>query len=110
MEKPGISETVLHTIQSLGLYMRPEMYKNIVLSGRTTTLPGLQSRLEAEIKALYLKRVLKGNTNRLASNNIYVKDQPYRMHAAFIGGSMLAYDAKDRAEFWILRHDYEEKG
>lgn len=41
---------------------RLEFYKHIVLSGGTTMYPGLQSRLERELKQLYLDRVLKGNT------------------------------------------------
>jgi actin-related protein 2 len=44
---------------------RPEFYKHIVLSGGTTMYPGLPSRMEREIKQLYLENVLKGDTARL---------------------------------------------
>lgn len=39
-----------------------EFYKHIVLSGGTTMYPGLPSRLERELKQLYLQKVLRGNT------------------------------------------------
>lgn len=46
--------------------MRNELYKHIVLSGGSTMYPGLPSRLEREIKQLYLERVLKNDTDKLA--------------------------------------------
>ncbi len=38
---------------------RASLYQHIVLSGGSTMLPGLTSRLERDIKALYVQRVLK---------------------------------------------------
>lgn len=46
--------------------MRSELYKHIVLSGGSTMYPGLPSRLEREIKQLYLERVLKNDINNLS--------------------------------------------
>ncbi len=54
------------TIQQADIDIRPELYKHIVLSGGSTMYPGLPSRLEREIKQLYLERVLKGDTDRLS--------------------------------------------
>lgn len=45
---------------------RADLYKHIVLSGGTTMYPGLPSRLERELKQLYLERVLKGDTEKLS--------------------------------------------
>lgn len=45
---------------------RPEFYKHIVLSGGSTMYPGLPSRLERELKQLYLERVLKGDVDKLS--------------------------------------------
>lgn len=45
---------------------RAEFYKHIVLSGGSTMYPGLPSRLEREIKQLYLERVLKGDVEKLS--------------------------------------------
>ena len=46
--------------------MRAELYKHIVLSGGTSMYPGLPSRLEKDMKSLYLDRVLKGDASRLS--------------------------------------------
>ena len=46
--------------------MRSELFKHIVLSGGSSMYPGLPSRLEKEIKQLYLERVLKGDVSRLS--------------------------------------------
>lgn len=46
--------------------IRPEFYKHIVLSGGSTMYPGLPSRLERELKQLYLERVLKGDVDKLS--------------------------------------------
>ena len=40
--------------------------------------PGLPSRLEREIKQLYLERVLKGDTDRLSKFKIRIEDPPRR--------------------------------
>lgn len=48
------------------LVIRPEFYKHIVLSGGSTMYPGLPSRLERELKQLYLERVLKGDVDKLS--------------------------------------------
>lgn len=65
-ESDGLSDLLFKTIQSAEIDLRPELYKHIVLSGGTTMYPGLPSRLEKDIKALYLKNVLKGDTSRLS--------------------------------------------
>ena len=45
--------------QAADIDTRSEFYKHIVLSGGSTMYPGLPSRLEREMKQLYLERVLK---------------------------------------------------
>lgn len=52
--------------------MRTELYKHIVLSGGSTMYPGLPSRLEREIKQLYVERVLKNDTTTLSVINLYI--------------------------------------
>lgn len=66
IEGPGIAELAFNTIQAADIDIRPELYKHIVLSGGSTMYPGLPSRLEREIKQLYLERVLKNDTEKLA--------------------------------------------
>lgn len=62
----GIAELVFNTIQQADIDMRSELYKHIILSGGSTMYPGLPSRLEREIKQLYLERVLKNDTSKLS--------------------------------------------
>ena len=66
VEGVGVAELLFNTINAADVDTRPDFYKHIVLSGGTTMYPGLPSRLEREIKQLYLERVLKGDTSRLS--------------------------------------------
>lgn len=98
--------------------------------------PGLPSRLEREIKQLYLQRVLKNDTTKLNVSvylNLYmvnvhiansfilcvflfqkfkikIEDSPRRKDMVFMGGAVLAEITKDRDSVWITREEYEEKG
>lgn len=71
VEGQGIAELVFNTIQAADIDVRPELYKHIVLSGGSTMYPGLPSRLEREIKQLYLERVLKNDTKKLSVGIFY---------------------------------------
>ena len=66
IEGVGVAELLFNTIQAADIDTRSEFYKHIVLSGGSTMYPGLPSRLEREIKQLYLERVLKGDTTKLS--------------------------------------------
>lgn len=57
---------VIFPIYHLFFLCRADFYKHIVLSGGTTMYPGLPSRLEREIKQLYLERVLDGDAAKLS--------------------------------------------
>jgi len=65
LEQPGVAEMLFETIQSAAVDIRAELYKHIVLSGGSSMYPGLPSRLEKEMKQLYLTRVLNGDPSRL---------------------------------------------
>ena len=65
VEQPGVAEMLFQTIQSAAVDVRAELYKHIVLSGGSSMYPGLPSRLEKEMKQLYLTRVLGGDASRL---------------------------------------------
>lgn len=54
------------SVLPFSLSLRSEFYKHIVLSGGSTMYPGLPSRLERELKQLYLERVLKGDVDKLS--------------------------------------------
>jgi actin-related protein len=56
---------LFNAIQSADLDVRPELFKHIVLSGGSSMYPGLPTRLEKELKQLYLEKVLRGDSGRL---------------------------------------------
>lgn len=56
---------LFQTIQAAAVDIRGELYKHVVLSGGSSMYPGLPSRLEKEMKQLYLTRILNGDPARL---------------------------------------------
>lgn len=56
---------LFQTIQNAAVDIRPELYKHVVLSGGSSMYPGLPSRLEKELKQLYLTRVVNNDPVRL---------------------------------------------
>ncbi|EPQ63510.1 hypothetical protein BGT96224_1488, partial [Blumeria graminis f. sp. tritici 96224] len=56
VEQPGIAEFLFNTIQAADVDVRSSLYKAIVLSGGSSMYPGLPSRLEKELKQLWLAK------------------------------------------------------
>jgi len=107
VEQPGMAEFLFNTIQAADVDVRSSLYKAIVLSGGSSMYPGLPSRLEKEIKQLWLTKVLGGNPERLSVSDIptwhemptltniqkfkvRIEDPPRRRHMVFLGGAVLA--------------------
>lgn len=130
-EQPGIAEFLFQTIQNADVDVRTSLYKAIVLSGGSSMYPGLPSRLEKELKQLWLTRVLHGDPTRLSvsspsprqslfrfSNNIpysqkfkvRIEDPPRRRHMVFLGGAVLANIMADKEDMWITKAEWEEQG
>lgn len=110
VEADGVHEMLFNMIQEADVDLRQDFYKHIVLSGGSTMYPGLPSRLEKEMKEMYLERILAGNQKALAKFRLRIEDPPRRKHMVFLGGSVLADIMKDRDEFWISRQEWEEEG
>merc|ERR1711935_840550 len=110
LEDDGVHEMLFNMIQEADIDLRASFYKHIVLSGGSTMYPGLPSRLEKEMKDLYLERILKGDQKALAKFKLRIEDPPRRKHMVFLGGSVLADIMKDRPEFWISKAEWEEEG
>jgi len=110
VESAGVAELLYNTIQAADMDIRPELYKHIVLSGGSSMYPGLPSRLEKEMKQLYLTKTLKGDTTRLSKFKIRIEDPPRRKHMVFLGGAVLAEIMKNKESFWITKQEYEEQG
>ena len=71
VEQPGIAEFLFNTIQAADVDIRSSLYKAIVLSGGSSMYPGLPSRMEKELKQLWLTRVLGGNPERLGVRAVH---------------------------------------
>ncbi|KAJ3054175.1 Actin- protein 2 [Rhizophlyctis rosea] len=110
VETPGVAELLFNGIQAADMDVRAELYKHIVLSGGSSMYPGLPSRLEKEVKQLYLQNVLKGDTSRLNKFKIRVEDPPRRKHMVFLGGAVLGEIMKEKETFWISKSEWQEKG
>lgn len=109
-ESDGLHHMLFNMIQEADIDLRAAFYQHIVLSGGSTMYAGLPSRLEKEIKDLYLAKALKGNKALLEKFKLRIEDPPRRKHMVFLGGSVLANIMKDRPEFWISRKEWQEHG
>lgn len=107
VDQPGMAELLFNTIQGTDVDVRSSLYKAIVLSGGSSMYPGLPSRLEKELKQLWLTQVLKGDPERLNVRfipqvprnmqlttsqkfKVRIEDPPRRRHMVFLGGAVLA--------------------
>jgi len=110
VDSPGIHQMLFNMIQEADRDLRSSFYKHIVLSGGSTMYAGLPSRMEKEMRALYLSHVLKGDKKRLAKFKLRIEDPPRRKHMVFLGGSVLADIMKEKDEFWISKKEWAEQG
>lgn len=109
VDQPGMAEMLFNCIQGADVDVRSSLYKAIVLSGGSSMYPGLPSRLEKELKQLWLTRVLGGDPERLNVRRrnpgenistawlipfqkfkVRIEDPPRRRHMVFLGGAVLA--------------------
>ena len=72
---------------------------------------GYASRIEKEIKALYIEKGLKNTQNKTVKITINIIDSPRRKYSVFIGATVLAkaYNMPG-ADYWITKQDWEECG
>jgi len=106
----GMAAMVFNMIQASDIDCRAEYFKHIVLSGGTSMYPGLPSRLEQDLKQMYLKQVLKGAEDRMNRLKLRIEDPPRRKHMVYLGASVLGDLMRDRTDFWVSKQEYEEKG
>lgn len=110
VEQDGMGELLFNTIQSADVDIRSSLYKAIVLSGGSSMYPGLPSRLEKELKQLWLTRVLNNDASRLSKFKVRIEDPPRRKQMVFIGGAVLANIMADKDHMWISKQEWEEYG
>jgi actin-related protein len=72
---------------------------------------GYASRIEKEIKALYIEKGLKNTKDKSIKVPINIIDSPRRKYSVFIGATVLAniYN-EQQTEYWITKQDWDECG
>eukprot|EP00026_Physarum_polycephalum_P009478 Phypoly_transcript_09603.p1 GENE.Phypoly_transcript_09603~~Phypoly_transcript_09603.p1 ORF type:complete len:374 (+),score=48.16 Phypoly_transcript_09603:135-1256(+) len=98
MESVGIHEMIHNKITHCDLDIRRDLYGNILLSGGTTMLRGLQERLQKEVKLLAPRQM-----------NVKVVAPSERRYSVWMGGSILA-SLDTFQNMWITREEYQEGG
>lgn len=81
------------TIQMSPIDCRRKLYNNIILSGGSTSVQGLHTRLDKELKHLVNDRLQKYASEKGIKPtpiDINIYSSPYKNFAVWNGGSMLA--------------------
>lgn len=97
-EAGGIHKRTFDSIDKCDLDVKKDLYQNVVMSGGTTMFPGIDTRLESELKAL-----------APASVHVKVFAPPERKYSVWIGGSILS-SLSSFSQMWITKEEYDERG
>jgi len=98
LESDGIHKLVYESIMKCDVDIRKDLYANIVLSGGSTMYPGIQERMEKEIRDLAPPTM-----------KIKVVAPPERKYSVWIGGSILS-SLSTFENMWITKEEYDESG
>jgi len=98
LESDGLHRAVFNCIMKCDVDIRKDLYNNIVLSGASSLLPGLEERLKKEVSAL-------------APDTMDVKiiAAAERKYMTWIGGSILA-SLSTFEDMWITKEEYDQVG
>merc|ERR1711974_235587 len=97
-EALGIHEMTYKSINICDIDLRRDLYQNILLSGGTTTFPGMAERMQYEISSM-----------APAMARVKVTAPPERKYSVWMGGSILA-DLMSFKESMITGDEYHECG
>ncbi|CAG0896009.1 unnamed protein product, partial [Darwinula stevensoni] len=98
MDNPGVHKCVAKAVHEVGMDLRKEMVRNIVLAGGVTLIPGFPERLTMEVDKL-----------TPPSLTPKVHASPDRYHASYLGATVLANSpAFDQSK--ITREDWAKYG
>ena len=82
-ESDDMATIIYNSIVGCPMDIQKPLAQNIWLSGGTTMIPGVSSRLENEIKELYVNKKFKGDRSGLNRVKVEVHDPPRRKNAVF---------------------------
>eukprot|EP00727_Mastigamoeba_balamuthi_P011467 m51a1_g6943 putative actin (466) ;mRNA; r:245990-247460 len=98
VEAPGIHEMLYNSIMKCDVDLRRDLFSGIVLSGGTSMLPGLPSRLQTELETLCTRKV-----------PVMISAPQNRRFSVWVGGSILASLDSFR-DAWVSHDEYMESG
>ena len=98
MEVSGIQDVVYDCANKCDIDIRKTLFENVVLSGGTTMLPGIDTRLQSDLKSMVPELVVPN-----------VSAPPERKYSVWIGGSILS-SLPSFEDMWITNAEYEEYG
>jgi len=90
-----LDEAIIESIESCLVSTRPELYKNIILTGGLARIKGIADRIAEEIKRK------KG----VSDVSIITPRDPYVIS---ITGGFMACRKREFLEYWILREEFEK--
>ncbi|XP_074267945.1 actin-11-like [Silene latifolia] len=105
----GIHEAVHYAMMKCDIDIREDMYRNFLLSGGTTMIPGFADRVSNEITDLAHRASKEITALAPRSMKLKVIAPPERKYSAWIGGSILA-SLDTFQQMWITKAEYDEFG
>ena len=74
--------------------------------------PGYASRIDKELRKLYVDNNLKLTQNKNIKIHIEIVDSPRRKYYVFTGATVLSnvYSTSEYNGYWISKKDWEESG
>lgn len=110
-EGRGLSEMVWDSIEASDIDLRAKLYKTIILSGGTTMLAGLPTRLKQDLSTMLENKVGGKDGDLLKRAHIRVESPPHRKTVVFLGASTLANMLNAmHPDVWLTRSEYRENG
>ena len=106
-DSDGLSEMIFKSIMSSQMDNREKLFNGMLLSGGTTMLPGISTRIQRDIRKFH--KNLRGGSSS-SKIRIKVEDPPYRKYLVYIGATILTKIYKGSPESWIYKPNWEEEG
>jgi actin len=97
-ELMGIHQATYNCVAACDIDTRSALFNNIVLSGGTTLFPGIEKRLEKEVKALAPPK-----------NNVKVVASPHRRYLVWMGASIVG-QLSAFPDMLIWKSEYDQLG
>ena len=109
-ESSGLSDMIFEVIQEADIDCRADLYRNVILSGGTSLLPGIQKRLECDLNLRYHNDILDGKKSRSLGWKPQVQAPTSRQHLVFEGAALFADYISCDKKYWVEKKEYLREG